>query len=105
ANAWNSQWVGSIRRYAKDGTVPPLPSLWDELVDEARDLAVLLRALPAPDRWNFWIMGCSDMASMMLLTVNGMQRPHKDTLSLDEQLIEAGLRRLDKDSRRRRLED
>lgn len=54
ANAWNSQWVGSIRRYAKDGTVPPLPSLWDELVDEARDLAVLLRALPAPDRWNFW---------------------------------------------------
>lgn len=66
------------------------------------------------------------MASMMLLTVNGMQRPQKDTLSLDEQLIEAGLRILDKviehtqsevvrsfqklctellqDSRRRRLE-
>lgn len=54
ANAWNAQWVGSIRRYAKDGTVPPLPSAWDELVDEARDLAALLRALPAPDRWNFW---------------------------------------------------
>ncbi|PCG94645.1 Transcription factor [Penicillium occitanis (nom. inval.)] len=54
ANAWNDQWVGSIQRYARDGTVPPLPSPWDELVDEARDLAVLLRALPAPDRWNFW---------------------------------------------------
>lgn len=54
ANAWNDQWVGSIRKYARDGTVPTLPSPWDELVDEARDLAVLLRALPAPDRWNFW---------------------------------------------------
>ncbi|KAF3396969.1 hypothetical protein DPV78_007848 [Talaromyces pinophilus] len=96
ANAWNDQWVGSIQRYVRDGTVPPLPSPWDELVDEARDLAVLLRALPAPDRWNFWITGCSDMASMMLLTVNGMQRSQHDTLSLDEQLIEAGLRTLDK---------
>lgn len=36
------------------------------------------------------------MASMMLLTVNGMQRSQHDTLSLDEQLIEAGLRTLDK---------
>ena len=36
------------------------------------------------------------MASMMLLTVNGMQRPQHDMLSLDNQLIEAGLRTLDK---------
>jgi hypothetical protein len=54
ANAWNVQWVGSIRKYARDGTAPTLPSQWEALVDEARDLAVLLRALPAPDRWNFW---------------------------------------------------
>jgi hypothetical protein len=35
------------------------------------------------------------MASMMLLTVNGMQRSQRNTLSLDDQLIEAGLRVLD----------
>ncbi|KAL3704110.1 hypothetical protein TMatcc_009800 [Talaromyces marneffei ATCC 18224] len=96
ANAWNDQWMGSIRKYARDSTIPRLPAQWEALVDEARDLAVLLRALPAPDRWNFWITGCSDMASMMLLTVNGMQRTQHDTPSLDDQLVEAGLGTLDK---------
>jgi hypothetical protein len=54
ANAWNAQWVGSIRRYAREGTVPLLPPQWEALVDEARDLVVLLEGLPVPDRWNFW---------------------------------------------------
>lgn len=36
------------------------------------------------------------MASMMLLTVNSMQRSQHDPLSLDDQLIDAGLRTLDK---------
>ncbi|EXJ89216.1 hypothetical protein A1O3_02282 [Capronia epimyces CBS 606.96] len=54
ANAWNAQWVDSIRRYAREGTIPLLPPQWEALVDEARDLMVLFGALPVPDRWNFW---------------------------------------------------
>lgn len=54
ATAWNAQWVGSIRKSAREGTRPALPPQWEALVDEARDLLSFFMALPVPDRWNWW---------------------------------------------------
>jgi hypothetical protein len=54
ANAWNTYWVGSIREYAIDGILPTLPPRWEAVVDEARQVTVLLEALPHQNRRNFW---------------------------------------------------
>jgi hypothetical protein len=54
ANFMNAQWVGSLRKYGRDGTVPLLPPQWEALVDEARDLMVLFGQLGVIDRWNWW---------------------------------------------------
>ena len=54
ANFMNAQWMGSLRKYGRDGTVPLLPPQWEALVDEARDLMVLFGQLGAMDRWNWW---------------------------------------------------
>lgn len=54
AHAWDVDWVASLRRYGRQGIVPRLPSQWEVVVDEARDLLVLLGALGITDCWNFW---------------------------------------------------
>jgi hypothetical protein len=53
-NAWNAHWVDSIRKYAMGGILPTLPPQWEAVVDEARQLTVLLEALPHQNRWTFW---------------------------------------------------
>lgn len=54
AHAWDVEWVASIRRYDRQGIEPLLPSQWDVLVGEARDLLVLIGALGETDCWIFW---------------------------------------------------
>ena len=54
AHAWNAQWVTSLRRYGRDGTIPLLPPQWEALVDEARNLMVLFGQSGVTDRFNFW---------------------------------------------------
>ena len=54
ANFMNAKWVGSLRNYGKDGTVPVLPPQWEELVDEVRNFMVLFGQLAVIDRWNWW---------------------------------------------------
>ncbi|KEF53518.1 uncharacterized protein A1O9_10493 [Exophiala aquamarina CBS 119918] len=54
ANAWDVDWIASIRRYGRQGIEPLLPPKWEILVGEARDLLVLFGALGKTDRWNFW---------------------------------------------------
>jgi hypothetical protein len=54
AHAWDAEWVASLRRYGRQGIVPRLPSQWEAVVDEARDLLVLLGVLRITDCWNFW---------------------------------------------------
>jgi hypothetical protein len=54
ANAMNTFWMESVRKYATEGILPPLPPRWEAVVDEARELAVLLDALPRQNQWNFW---------------------------------------------------
>jgi hypothetical protein len=54
ANAWNTYWMESICRYAMEDILPTLPPQWEAVVDEARQLTVLLGALPHQNRWNFW---------------------------------------------------
>jgi len=54
ANAWNTHWMDGIRKYMIDGISPTLPPQWEAVVDEARQLMVLLEALPQQNRWNFW---------------------------------------------------
>lgn len=54
AHAWDAEWVASLRRYGSQGTVPRLPQQWEVVVDEARDLLVLLGTLGMTDCWNFW---------------------------------------------------
>lgn len=54
AHAWDAEWVASIRRYGRHGIVPLLPPKWEVVVDEARDLLVLLGVLGMTDCWNFW---------------------------------------------------
>jgi len=54
SNAWNSRWMECIRKYAMESILPPLPPRWEAVVDEARQLTVLLGALPHRNRWNFW---------------------------------------------------
>ena len=39
--------------------------------------------------------GCSHMTAMLLLTFNSMQRPQHNQLSLDNQLVDRGLKMLD----------
>jgi hypothetical protein len=36
------------------------------------------------------------MTALMLLTFNGLQNPHNDSLSSDNNLVDSGLRRLDR---------
>lgn len=54
AHAWNAHWVTSLRRYGREGAIPLLPPHWEALVDEARDLMVLVGQLGVIDRWSFW---------------------------------------------------
>ncbi|KAI9657999.1 MAG: hypothetical protein M1821_002659 [Bathelium mastoideum] len=54
ADAWDVEWVASIRRYGKQGIEPLLPPKWDVLVGEARNLLVLYRVIGETDRCNFW---------------------------------------------------
>lgn len=54
ANAWNSQWMSGVRKYAAEGVMPILPPQLESMVDEARNLSILLGALPTQNRWNFW---------------------------------------------------
>lgn len=54
AHAWDAEWVASIRRYGRQGIIPLLPQKWEVLVDEARNLMVLLGGLDMTDCWNFW---------------------------------------------------
>lgn len=54
ASAWNSQWVSTLRMYATEGTEPYLPPQWETLVHEARELAILLEAMPEPEEHYFW---------------------------------------------------
>jgi hypothetical protein len=54
ANAMNAYWMDGIRKYAMEGILPTLPPQWEAVVDEARQLTVLLGALPHQNRWNFW---------------------------------------------------
>ncbi|KIX06946.1 uncharacterized protein Z518_04922 [Rhinocladiella mackenziei CBS 650.93] len=95
AHAWNAQWVASLRRHGREGTVPLLPPHWEVIVDEARDLMVLLSALRLTDRWNFWKMGCTYMTAMILLTANSMHRPRHEKISFDSQLVASGLQTID----------
>ncbi|KAF2865225.1 hypothetical protein BDV95DRAFT_632430 [Massariosphaeria phaeospora] len=95
ANAWNTYWVEGIRKYAIEGILPALPPRWEAVVDEARQLTVLLGALPPQNTWNFWTTGCAHMTAMLLLTFNSMQRPQHDQLSLDNGLVDTGLKMLD----------
>lgn len=54
ANAWNTHWMDGIRKYAIEGTLPTLPPQWEVVVDEARQLTILLGSLPHQNRWHFW---------------------------------------------------
>jgi hypothetical protein len=54
AHAWNAQWVGSLQSSARLGTSPVMPPSWNLLVEEARNLAILLQAMPELDPANFW---------------------------------------------------
>lgn len=54
AHAWDAEWLASLRRYGRQGIVPQLPQQWESVVDEARDLMVLLGALGMTDCSNFW---------------------------------------------------
>jgi hypothetical protein len=54
AHAWNAQWVESLQSNARLGTSLVMPPSWNLLVDEARNLAILLQALPELDSANFW---------------------------------------------------
>ncbi|KAH7120847.1 fungal-specific transcription factor domain-containing protein [Dendryphion nanum] len=92
AHAWDVEWIASVRRYGRQGIEPLLPPKWEVLVGEARDLLVLFGILGEPERWNFWISGCSYMTAMVLLTANSMHRPKHGDLSLDNHLVEIGLR-------------
>ncbi|ORX92702.1 hypothetical protein BCR34DRAFT_250669 [Clohesyomyces aquaticus] len=95
ANAWNTSWMEGIRKYAVEGILPALPPRWEAVVDEARQLMVLLGALSHQNRWNFWTTGCTHMTAMLLLIFNGMQRPQHNQLSLDNKLVDTGLQMLD----------
>ncbi|KAF2645213.1 hypothetical protein P280DRAFT_486464 [Massarina eburnea CBS 473.64] len=86
ASAWNTYWIDGIRKYTVEGISPTLPSQWGAVVDEARQLTVLL----ATDRTT----GCSHMPAMLLLTFNNMHMPQHDQLSLDNQSVETGLKML-----------
>lgn len=54
ADAWNIEWMASIRTYGRKGIVPILPPKWRSLVGEARDLLVLYETLGEIGRSNFW---------------------------------------------------
>lgn len=54
ANAWNTRWMRSINEYAMEGIGPVLPPRWDSIVDEARQLSILLGGLRMQSRRNFW---------------------------------------------------
>ncbi|OAL50018.1 hypothetical protein IQ07DRAFT_567597 [Pyrenochaeta sp. DS3sAY3a] len=96
AHAWDVEWVASIRRYDRQGIEPLLPSQWDVLVGEARDLLVLFEALGETDCWVFWTTGCSYMTAMLLLTANSLHRPEYRGLALDIHLVEIGLQTVDR---------
>ncbi|KIV96633.1 hypothetical protein, variant [Exophiala mesophila] len=53
ADAWNSEWVTSLRKCDNDGTIPELPPQWAQVVDEGRHLLVLNERLGGLDRWSF----------------------------------------------------
>ncbi|KAK6365530.1 hypothetical protein LTS17_011249 [Exophiala oligosperma] len=74
AHAWNAEWITSLQKYDKEGTVPLLPPRWSSLVDESRRLLVLFEQLGSMDRWNF----C-------------MHDPQHDMASLDSQLVDIAL--------------
>jgi hypothetical protein len=54
ANAWDVEWVASIRRYGNQGIEPLLPPKWDALIDDARNLLVLSGATRDPECSSFW---------------------------------------------------
>jgi hypothetical protein len=54
SNAWNTRWLEGIHKYSIEGVLPTLPPQWEAVVDEARQLAVLLGVLPHQNQWNFW---------------------------------------------------
>ncbi|RMZ83010.1 hypothetical protein DV737_g1768, partial [Chaetothyriales sp. CBS 132003] len=70
---------------------------------EFRGIEVLKRAPPDMlrffyelDATSLLITGCSYMTAMMLLTANSMLKPQHDKFALDKQLVDAGMRLLDR---------
>lgn len=61
ANAWNTRWAKSISEYATKGTLPVLPPRWETIVDEARQLSILLSGLPVQNRRGFWCVYFLDL--------------------------------------------
>ncbi|KAF2715925.1 hypothetical protein K431DRAFT_316901 [Polychaeton citri CBS 116435] len=95
AHAWSTQWMSNLSKYDGGDPVRVLPSEWESSVHEARDVMVLSRAPGVVDRWNFWILCCSYITAMVLLTASSMHRLRLDNFSLDEQLVSEGLQVLD----------
>ncbi|RVX74936.1 hypothetical protein B0A52_01213 [Exophiala mesophila] len=96
ADAWNSEWVTSLRKCDNDGTIPELPSQWAQVVDEGRHLLVLNERLGDLDRWSFWSRGCSYMTAMLLLIANTMHNPRHELAADDDPLVQAALVQLDR---------
>ncbi|KAJ3546382.1 hypothetical protein NM208_g2025 [Fusarium decemcellulare] len=91
AHAWDQQWISDLRDHGKGTQALQLPSGWESLVHQARDLMVLLGEVWSKDVWFRWMVSCTYLSAMVLLTVNNLHNVQHDKIQIDSQLVDVAL--------------